>query len=268
MLRLAITGCSGRMGKVLVQAASQSKEMVVQAATVSSHSPLKAMDVGIISGIAPLNFFPVEDLSQVVDQFDIIIDFTTPEATLSHLKICQQFGKKIVIGTTGFNTSQKNAIEKASQEVAMVLSPNMSIGMHLYFQLIKQAALVLKDTVDIEIIESHHRNKVDAPSGTALKMGEIINKALNRNHEQVSVFSRHEKSEVRDRKTLGYSSIRGGDIVGDHTVLFAGIGEKIEITHSATSRMNFAQGALKAATWLANQNPGLYTMDHVLAANE
>lgn len=265
MLRLAITGCSGRMGKVLVQAASQSQQATVTAATISANNPLSTLDVGIIAGVSPLHFQPVNDLKDVVDLFDVLIDFTTPEATFSHLKICQQFSKKIVIGTTGFTASQRNEIEQYSRDIAIVLSPNMSIGMHLYFQLIKQAALVLGDSVDIEIIESHHRHKLDAPSGTALKMGEILSDALNRKHDDVAIYGRHGTFEPRDRKTLGYSSIRAGDIVGDHTVLFAGEGEKIEITHSASSRMNFAQGALKAAIWLAKKNPGLYSMDNVLA---
>lgn len=264
MLRVAISGCTGRMGIALIHAIHQSEGIKVTAATVSPHNPLKNMDVGKIAGLEPFEFKPVDDLSLVMDNFDILIDFTTPEASMNHLKLCQRYGKKVVIGTTGFNAEQKTLIQEMSQELAILFAPNTSVGVNLCFELIKKAAKVLGDSADIEIIEAHHRNKVDAPSGTALKMGEVICETLHRNLDNVAVYGRSGISEPRDKKTIGFSTIRAGDIIGEHTVIFACEGERVEISHRASNRSTFAFGAIRAAKWLSAKKEGLYTMADVL----
>ncbi|MBN9288078.1 MAG: 4-hydroxy-tetrahydrodipicolinate reductase [Gammaproteobacteria bacterium 39-13] len=264
MLRLAIAGCSGRMGIALIHAALASEGIKLTAATVSAHNPLKNTDVGTIAKVTPLEFKPVDDLSLVRDNFDTLIDFTTPEATMANLKVCQRYGKKMVIGTTGFNGEQKALIQEMSQELAIVFSPNMSIGVNLCFELLKQAAKVLGESVDIEIIEAHHRHKVDAPSGTALKMGEVICDVLDRNLEKVAIYDRNGITAPRERQTIGFSTIRAGDIVGEHTVMFAADGERVEISHRASSRNGFAMGAIRAAKWLESKKEGLYSMADVL----
>lgn len=264
MLRLAIAGCSGRMGIALIHAALASEGVKITAATVSPNNPLKSTDVGTIANVTAMEFTPVDDLSLVRDNFDTLIDFTTPEASMTNLKICQRYGKKMVIGTTGFNGEQKALIQEMSQELAIVLSPNMSIGINLCFELIKQAAKVLGESADIEIIEAHHRHKVDAPSGTALKMGELICDTVNRNLEKVALYGRNGITKARDRQTIGFSTIRAGDIVGEHTVMFACEGERIEISHRASSRSSFAMGAIRAAKWLESKKEGLYSMADVL----
>lgn len=267
MLRLAITGCHGRMGKSLVQTIVNDKEVKLTVATVSPNNPLMALDVGTIAGTSPLHFKPVENLADVMDHFDTLIDFTSPNATLSHLKLCQQHDKKVVIGTTGFNAEQKYLIDEASRDIPIVFAPNMSVGVNLCFELLKQAAKILKNSVDIEIIEAHHSQKVDAPSGTALKMGEVISDALGNDLNTVAIFGRQGITGKRNRHTIGFSSIRGGDIVGDHTVMFASEGERIEITHRASSRATFANGAIRAAKWLEGKKEGLFTMTDVLFEN-
>lgn len=264
MLRVAIAGCHGRMGKAFVQAMINEKEMTLTAATVSPNSPLTHTDVGVIAGTGALQLKPSDNLETVIDQFDILVDFTNPISTLSNLEICRKHHKKIVIGATGFSNEQKLIIQNASKGTPIVLAPNMSIGMNLCFELLKQAAEILGDTVDIEIIEAHHRNKIDAPSGAALKMGEVLAETLNRDLNAHSEYGRHGISGTRDRKTIGFSSIRAGDIVGNHTVLFAGEGEQLEITHRATDRSIFAKGAVRAAKWLSTQSNGLYSMQNVL----
>ncbi len=264
MLRLAIAGCHGRMGQALVQAALASKDVKLTAATVSPDNALLDTDVGTIAGCPPIHLKPVDDLNLVIDNFDVLIDFTTPTATLSHLKICQQNGKKIVIGTTGFNAEQKTIIQEMSQDVAIVFAPNTSIGVNLCYELLKQAAAIMGENADIEIVETHHRNKVDAPSGTALKMGETICSTLGLNMDKVAVYGRQGLTGKRDQKTIGFSSIRQGDIVGEHTVIFALDGERVEITHKATNRGTFAFGAIRAAKWLDAKREGLYSMADVL----
>ncbi len=264
MLRLAIAGCNGRMGKSLIQAAATSEDVKVTAATVSPGSLLVNIDIGTLAGVSPIHLKPVDSLSQVMDDFDVLIDFTTPESTLAHLRLCQQYGKKMVIGTTGFNAEQKTVIQEMSQEMAIVFAPNTSVGVNLCYELLKQAAKILGDDVDIEIIEAHHRNKVDAPSGTALKMGETICKTLGRNMDDVAVYGRHGITGARDKKTIGFSSIRAADIIGEHTVIFASEGERVEITHRATNRSTFAHGAIRAAKWLESKREGLYSMADVL----
>jgi 4-hydroxy-tetrahydrodipicolinate reductase len=200
----------------------------------------------------------------VVDDFDVLIDFTRPEPTLANLEICRQAGRRAVIGTTGFSEQEKAQIKAAAQDIGVVFAPNMSVGVNLCLKLLDVAARVLGDEVDIEVIEAHHRHKVDAPSGTALRMGEVVAEALGRDLKDCAVYGREGHTGERDRKTIGFETIRAGDIVGDHTVLFAGTGERIEITHKASSRMTFANGAVRAASWLTGQKTGLYDMRDVL----
>ena len=200
----------------------------------------------------------------MVDDFDVLIDFTRPEPTLANLEICRQAGRRAVIGTTGFSEQEKAQIKAAAQDIGVVFAPNMSVGVNLCLKLLDVAARVLGDEVDIEVIEAHHRHKVDAPSGTALRMGEVVAEALGRDLKDCAVYGREGHTGERDRKTIGFETIRAGDIVGDHTVLFAGTGERIEITHKASSRMTFANGAIRAASWLTGQKTGLYDMRDVL----
>ncbi|MBS0288066.1 MAG: 4-hydroxy-tetrahydrodipicolinate reductase [Proteobacteria bacterium] len=264
MLRLAIAGCHGRMGQALVQAITESSGVKLCGATVSPNHDLINTDIGTIAGVKPIHLKPVDDLNFIIDNFDVLIDFTTPDATLNHLRICLENGKKIVIGTTGFNAEQKTIIQEMSQEMAIVFAPNTSVGVNLCYELLKQAASIVGENADIEIIEAHHRNKVDAPSGTALKMGETICQVLNRKMDEVATYGRQGMTGKRDKKTIGFSSIRASDIVGEHTVIFALNGERIEITHKATNRGTFAHGAIRAAKWLESKREGLYSMADVL----
>jgi 4-hydroxy-tetrahydrodipicolinate reductase len=253
------------MGRELVEAITHSEsDIAVSVATVRADDPALGVDVGLLAVGSALGVETVAELDSVLDDFDVLIDFTTPEATLQHLALCQQNRKAMVIGTTGFSESQHQRIANSGETIPIVFAPNMSIGVNLCFNLLEQAARVLGDDVDIEIIEAHHRHKKDAPSGTALKMGEIVAQALDRNLQQVALYGREGMGEERDRKTIGFSTVRAGDIVGDHTVIFAGLGERVEITHKASSRMTFAIGAVRAANWIADKDPGLYSMRDVL----
>ena len=234
------------------------------AATEQVTSSLLGTDAGELAGVGALGVSLVAALSEVIDAFDVLIDFTCPEATLSHLETCRASGRPMVIGTTGFEATQKAAIEKAALDIPVVFAPNMSVGVNLCFKLLDIAARVLGDGVDIEVIEAHHRHKVDAPSGTALRMGEVIADALGRDLKACAVYGREGVTGERDARTIGFETIRAGDIVGEHTVMFAGPGERVEITHKASSRMTFAKGAVRAAAWLEGRAPGLYDMHDVL----
>jgi len=205
-----------------------------------------------------------DNLAEMLDNFDVLIDFTRPEATLEYLSICQKAGKSMVIGTTGFSDEELLLIEKASDEIAIVFAPNMSVGVNLTLKLLDTAAKVFGEDADIEIVEAHHRHKVDAPSGTALKMGEVVANALGRDLSKCAVYGREGIEEPRDRQTIGFSTIRGGDVVGEHTVSFFMEGERVEITHKASSRMTFANGAVRAANWLSGRQSKLYNMHDVL----
>ena len=267
MLNIAVTGAAGRMGRNLIQASLESSHCQLGAAIEHESSPLINRDAGEMIGISALNVSLVSQLDSVTDDFQTLIDFTRPEVTLQNLETCIANGKSIVIGTTGFSEQQKQQIKQASDSIAIMFAPNMSVGVNLCFKLLDIAALVLGDDVDIEIIEAHHRHKVDAPSGTALRMGEIVADALGRNLDECAVYGREGVTGERDRKTIGFETIRAGDIVGDHTVMFAGIGECVEITHKASSRMTFANGAIRAALWLEDKDTGLYDMQDVLGLN-
>ncbi len=262
--KVAITGAGGRMGQALIEATINSQEIELGAAIESSHYAKLGMDVGEILGLDIANVAVTNDLASVANTFDVLIDFTRPEVTLANIEVCRQAGRKMVIGTTGFTTEQRQKIVEAAQDIAIVFAPNMSVGVNLCFKLLDIAASVMGDDVDIEIIEAHHRHKVDAPSGTAIRMGEVVAKSLGRDLAECAVYGREGHTGERDRKTIGFETIRAGDIVGDHTVMFAGLGERVEITHKASSRMTFANGAVRAAQWLASREKGLFDMQDVL----
>ena len=264
MLNIAVTGAAGRMGRNLIQACFENSNCQLGAAIEHESSPHVGHDAGEMAGVGTLDKRIVTQLSDVADDFHTLIDFTRPEVTLKNLAFCVANGKNIVIGTTGFSDAEKQQIQKASESIGVVFAPNMSVGVNLCFKLLDLAARVLGDEVDIEVIEAHHRHKVDAPSGTALRMGEVIADALDRNLDECAVYGREGVTGERDRKTIGFETIRAGDIVGDHTVMFADIGERVEITHKASSRMTFANGAIRASIWLEDKNSGLYDMQDVL----
>lgn len=262
MVKIAIPGAAGRMGRMLVCAVAEQQGMQLGAASEHPDSPMLGRDAGEIAGIEPLGCKIERRLAP--DDFAILIDFTRPEPALQHLELCQAAGKGIVIGTTGFDAAGKQRIRSAARDIPVVFAPNMSVGVNLCFKLLQTAARVLGDSVDIEIVEAHHRHKVDAPSGTALGMGEVIARELGRSLEECAVYGREGHTGERERQTIGFSTIRAGDIVGEHTVLFAADGERVEITHKASSRATFANGAVRAAGWLAGRAPGLYDMQDVL----
>ena len=264
MTRIAITGAAGRMGRSLIEACQQTAGVDVTVALEHPDSSLLGSDAGDLVGIGKLGVLIGADLAAVSDDFDVLIDFTRPEPTLANLQVCRQAGRRMVIGTTGFSEEEKTQIKAAAQDIAVVFAPNMSVGVNVCLKLLDMAARVLGDEVDVEVIEAHHRHKVDAPSGTALRMGEVVAAALGRDLKDCAVYGREGHTGERDRKTIGFETIRAGDIVGDHTVLFAGIGERIEITHKASSRMTFANGAVRAAGWLMAQETGLFDMQDVL----
>ena len=264
MLRIAITGVSGRMGQSLVKAVDLCEKTQLTVAVCRPESKVCGKDAGEIAGIGASGIRIASDLSAAVEQFDVLIDFTRPETSMAYIDICHRAAKNIVIGTTGYAEQQKAAIAVASQEIPIILAPNMSVGVNLTLKLLQMTAAVMGSDTDIEVIEAHHRNKVDAPSGTALRMGEVIADTLGRSLTECAVYGREGHTGIRDRKTIGFSTIRGGDIVGEHTVLFASDGERVEISHKASSRMTFANGALKAALWLHGRQNGLYDMQDVL----
>ena len=264
MLNIAIAGAGGRMGRTLIDACNQTSNCRVSAALVRLDSSLIGTDAGELAGVGKLNINIVGDINKIENNFDVLIDFTSVDSTLDHIEFCKEHKKKLVIGTTGFSAEEKLIIEHAARDIAIVFAPNMSVGVNLCLKLLQMAASVLGDDVDVEIIEAHHRHKVDAPSGTALRMGEVVAEALGRNLAECAVYGREGITGERDRKTIGFETIRAGDIVGDHTAMFAGVGERIEITHKASSRMTFAKGAVRAAQWLQDKNTGLFDMQDVL----
>ena len=262
-LRIAISGASGRMGQMLVEAVLAAPDCQLVGALDIAASPALGSDAGAFMGRS--TGVPITaDLDAGLAQAQVLIDFTRPEGTLAHLARCRALGVKAVIGTTGFTDAQKAEIADHARHIAVVLSPNMSVGVNVVMRLLDQAARALQHGYDIEVIEAHHRHKVDAPSGTALKMGEVLAAATGRSLAEHGVFARHGVTGARAADSIGFSAIRGGDIVGDHTVLFAGTGERIEITHRSTSRANYAYGSLLAARFLAGRSSGLFDMRDVL----
>ncbi len=264
MVRVAVNGASGRMGKTLVQACVDHQDTQLGAAFEIASSNSIGQDAGMIAGLESLGVTINSDLESHTGDFDVLIDFTIPVCTMQSLAACVTHGKSMVIGTTGLDDSQKQKLQEASQKISIMFAPNMSVGVNLCFKLLQTAAKTLGDEYDIEIIEAHHRHKIDAPSGTALRMGEVVAESLGRNLKDCAVYGRQGITGERDKKTIGFETIRAGDIVGDHTVIFAGAGERVEITHKASSRMTFASGAMRAASWLSAKNNGLYDMQDVL----
>jgi 4-hydroxy-tetrahydrodipicolinate reductase len=258
-------GAAGRMGKILVEAVQQRAPLTgLTAAIVRPGSTLIGVDAGELASLGRIGVPLSGKLDAVADEFDVLIDFTLPEVMLKNLEFCRKTGKSMVIGTTGLDAAQKQLLAEASKDIAIVFAANFSVGVNLSLKLLDMAARVLGDEADIEIIEAHHRHKIDAPSGTALRMGEVIASALDRDLQKVAVYGREGHTGVRERETIGFATVRGGDVVGDHTVLFACEGERLEITHKASSRMTFAKGAVRAALWLDGREPGLYDMQDVL----
>ncbi len=260
---IAIAGASGRMGRMLIEAIQNAPDARLAGALDIPGSPALGADatayLGVTSGIVI-----TPDLHEGLKNAKYLIDFTRPEGTLAHLRVCRELGVNMIIGTTGFTAEQKAEIDDAARDIAIVMAPNMAVGVNVVFKLLAQAAKALKEGYDIEIIEAHHRYKVDAPSGTALKMGEVVAEAVGRDLKDCAVYGREGVTGERDPSTIGFATIRGGDVVGAHTVLFAGIGERIEITHKSSSRATYAQGSLRAVRFLANQPHGLFGMDDVL----
>lgn len=263
VLNIAIAGSSGRMGRALLEAIARAPDMRLTAALERAGSPYLQKDAGELIG-APCGVRITEDVTSALEGADVLIDFTRPEGTLAHLAVCRAGHVKMVIGTTGFSAEQREELKAASSDIPMVLAPNMSVGVNVTFKLLELAAAVLSEGYDVEIVEAHHRHKVDAPSGTALRMGEVIAKALGRDLSKVAVYGREGNTGERAAATIGFATVRGGDIVGDHTVIFAGTGERIEISHKASSRATFAEGALRAARFLADKRSGMFDMQDVL----
>ncbi|OAT16233.1 dihydrodipicolinate reductase [Buttiauxella noackiae ATCC 51607] len=266
-VRVAIAGAGGRMGRQLIQAALQLDGIKLGAALERTGSSLVGSDAGELAGVAKTGVIVSDSLDAVVNDFDVFIDFTRPEGTLNHLAFCRQHGKGMVIGTTGFDDAGKQAITDASSEVPIVFAANFSVGVNVMLKLLEKAAKVMGDYTDIEIIEAHHRHKVDAPSGTALAMGEAIAHAMDKDLKECAVYSREGYTGERVPGTIGFATVRAGDIIGEHTAMFADIGERIEISHKASSRMTFANGAVKSALWLSAMKSGLYDMRDVLDLN-
>jgi 4-hydroxy-tetrahydrodipicolinate reductase len=264
--RVAIVGVAGRMGRTLVAAVEQDTQAYLAAGIVEPGSSLAGADIGELAGLGKLGVAASDSLNAVVDDFDVLIDFTTPQVTLANLAFCAEHGKRIVIGTTGLNEDELTRLDAYRDRVPMVFAPNMSVGVNLTLKLLETAAKALGDEgYDIEVIEAHHRHKVDAPSGTALKMGGVVAESLGRTLKEHGVFAREGQCGPRSDKEIGFATVRAGDIVGEHTVMFATEGERIEITHKASSRMTFAKGAVRAARWLADRSVGRYDMQDVLS---
>lgn len=261
--KIAIAGASGRMGQILIDAVRAADDCVLSGALDIAASPAIGQDAGAFAGQST-GVLISADLRQGLKDSQVLIDFTRPEGTLQHLKVCRELGVAAVIGTTGFTEAQKAEIAEVAKDIAIMMAPNMSVGVNVTLKLLEMAAKALTTGYDIEIIEAHHRYKVDAPSGTALKMGEVIAGALGRDLKDCAVYAREGVTGERDPSSIGFATIRGGDIVGDHTVLFAGIGERIEISHKSSSRVTYAQGSLRAVRFLAGKKTGLYDMYDVL----
>ncbi len=261
--RVCVAGASGRMGQMLIDAVRAADDCVLSGALDIPASPAIGQDAGAYAG-QRLGVAITADVAAGLQGSQVLIDFTRPEGTLLHLRECVKQRVNLVIGTTGFTDAQKAEIAEASRHIGIVMAPNMSVGVNVTLKLLEMAARALSTGYDIEIIEAHHRHKVDAPSGTALKMGEVIADALGRDLKDCAVYAREGVTGERDPSTIGFATIRGGDIVGDHTVLFAGTGERIEITHKSSSRATYAQGSLRAVRFLAGRTAGLHDMFDVL----
>jgi 4-hydroxy-tetrahydrodipicolinate reductase len=268
MVAIAIAGAAGRMGRSILQLVVNRSDLSVAGLLDRADNLSQGIDAGVLLGCSPLNVAVSADVDVVIAVADVLIDFTIPAVSLQHAERCAELGKSIVIGTTGFNDTQKQRLAVLAQKIAIVHAPNMSPGVNLAFKLVELAARALKGEADVEIVEAHHRHKLDSPSGTALRFGEVAAKQLDLNLKTDAVYGREGQVGARPDKQIGFSTIRGGDIVGEHTIMFIGEGERLEITHRATSRQNFAAGAVRAAEWVVKQPPGLYDMPHVLGIDK
>jgi len=270
-INVAILGCSGRMGRNLIQAAVENNHINLVGGSVRSSSSFSDFDLGELAGIGAIGQKTTTQLNDLLAA-DVFIDFTSIESTLENIKWCQEHNKALVIGTTGFSAEQVQLIEQAGKNIPIILAPNTSVGVNLLFKLVEITAKAIGDYTDIEIFEAHHRFKKDAPSGTAMKIGQVIADTLGRNLDECAVYGREglldEGLDERKKDTIGFATVRAGDIVGEHTAFFADLGERLEITHKASSRMTFALGAMRAATWLASADAGYYTMQDVLGLND
>lgn len=264
-VKIAILGAAGRMGRALVHAITHQPGVVLVAALDRENAPESGLDAGSLAGLPALGVFISSDLDEALATADVLIDFTRPEGTLAAIAACRKAGKPIVIGTTGFTPEQKAVIAGAAQDIAVCQAANFSVGVNVLLKLVEDAARALGDAYDVEIVEAHHRHKVDAPSGTALALGEAAARGLQRNLKAVAVYGREGHTGARETETIGFSTIRGGDVIGDHTVMYLGDGERVELTHKASSRGNFAGGAVRAALWLKGKPQGSYSMRDVLS---
>lgn len=264
MAKIAVAGAAGRMGKTIIEVVHETGGAELAAAIEVAGSTLVGTDAGEVAGIGKVGVAITDDIGKVADDFDVLIDFTIPQATMANLEVCRSHGKAIVIGTTGLSDGEKQTVKEVGTDIGIVFAPNMSAGVNLCFKLIEMAARAIGHEADVEIIEAHHREKKDAPSGTSLRMGEIVAHQLNRDLKECAIYGREGFTGPRDQKTIGFETIRAGDIVGEHTVMFALNGERVEISHKATSRKTFAAGAVRAAKWILDKGKGQYDMQDVL----
>lgn len=262
--KIAITGAAGRMGKILIEAVELNPNAELTAAIEWAESPAIGRDSGELAGLGKNGIAIVADINEVINDFDVLIDFTAPAATVNNAVACSAAGRQMVIGTTGCSDDERQSIRNAAENVAICMATNFSTGVNLCFKLAKEAAAILGDDYDVEIVEAHHRHKVDAPSGTALSLGEAVAEGLDRDFKDVAVYAREGQVGARTQKEIGFATVRGGDVVGDHTVMYLADGERVEISHKASSRMSFARGAVRAAVWVAEQDAGMCDMQDVL----
>ncbi|PKN11259.1 MAG: 4-hydroxy-tetrahydrodipicolinate reductase [Deltaproteobacteria bacterium HGW-Deltaproteobacteria-4] len=264
MIKIAVIGAAGRMGGRIITAIKEAEGVTLAGATERAGHDAIGQDAGSVAGCGPLGVTITDSLASALSSADLLIDFTFPEVTLENIKVCAALGKGIVIGSTGFTPAQRDEVKKFAAQIPVVLAPNMSVGVNLCFKLLKDVAATLGDDFDVEIVELHHNKKKDSPSGTAVRMGEVVAEALGRDYNQVANFHREGMCGERSKEEIGMQTVRGGDIVGEHTVYFIGMGERIEITHRAMSRDMFARGAVRAAGWLGGKPSGFYDMQDVL----
>lgn len=267
-VRVIVTGAAGQMGKRLIALAKDSQNLELAGATEAKSHPSLGKDVGEVVGCGPMGIFLSDDLGALVSKGDVVVDFTTPSATLTHVRLALEQKRPMVVGTTGFSPDELSTLLQQAQEIPCVIAPNMSAGINVLLQIIGKVAQALGEEYDLEVIEAHHNRKKDAPSGTALKLAEVLAYARGWNFEETRVLARQGMIGKRSRREIGIQTIRAGDIIGDHTVIFGGLGERIEIVHKAQSRDPFARGALRAAEWIIHQPPGVYTMAHVLGLEQ
>ncbi|MBF2718880.1 4-hydroxy-tetrahydrodipicolinate reductase [Psychrobacter sp. NG254] len=267
-IKVGVIGAGGRMGRMLIEAVQNNPQTMLKAAIERQGSSLVGADAGEVAAVGCLDVQIVDDLQAVISNIDVLIDFSLPDATEKNMQICAEHGVAMVIGTTGFNEQQEQVLAKASEQIAIVYAGNYSTGVNLSLKLLGMAAKAFGNDADVEVIEAHHKHKIDAPSGTAYMMAEAVAEARGQNLKDVAVYGREGQTGEREAGTIGIHAIRGGEIIGDHTVMFIADGEVVEITHRARARMTFAAGAVRAATWIIKQEVGQYDMQDVLGLND